>query len=234
MKYYLMKAEGTYPTAVWKTERGDSHLLDDALAYTEAQIANDPELNNRACWIPVRCDVAERLAKRMVKRHEHLRHLGLVADKPSREQNEAVAWLDEQDPGVKVLTHALPAPLDMGRGHTVSWITTTEPITIGAVAGTTREMALRAFQARAVAAIASAMAMRMLELTDAEWVVVRRALSRLTSANEDPLYVGLQMYVAGVNSTGELRAKQGRCLHLNRPASYCSCPDCGAPPSETR
>jgi hypothetical protein len=192
MKYYLMDTEGRWPSANWKTERGDSYLLDDALTYTEAEIANDSELSNRAIWIPVRCDVAERLAKRMVKRHEHMRHLGLVSDKPSREQDEAVAWLDEQDPGVKVRTHQLDQPVPVAPNRTISWITTSEPVTIGAVGGTTAEAALREFQARAVAAIASAMAMRMLDLTDAEWVVVRRALARLTSPNEDPLYVGLQ------------------------------------------
>jgi hypothetical protein len=78
--------------------------------------------------------------------------------------------------------------------RTISWITTSEPVTIGAFGGTTAESSLRAFQTRAVEAIASAMAMGMLELTDAEWVAVRRALSRLTSANQDPLYDGLRLY----------------------------------------
>jgi hypothetical protein len=52
MKYYLMNAESGYPSANWKTAKGDTYLLDHALSFTQAQIESDTELSNRAIWIP--------------------------------------------------------------------------------------------------------------------------------------------------------------------------------------
>ncbi len=218
MKYYLMNAESGYPSANWKTAKGDTYLLDHALSFTQAQIESDTDLSNRAIWIPVRCDVAERLAKRMVRRHGHMRHMGIVIGEPSRAQTDAAAWLDEQDPGVKVRTHQLDQPVPVAPNRTISWITTSEPVTIGAFGGTTAESSLRAFQTRAVESIASAMAMGMLELTDAEWVVVRRALGRLAAdaEREDPLYVGLQALGSPPRTFDYDPDEIQRCLHCKQ------------------